>query len=148
MIKKRIIASLLSILSIGTMISVPAYAYTNTYNYTANPQTYTKQNSAHYTIHTAWDGWTGTACTDLGHTNGYTNSHKTSIYREYGLRASGSYLIYEDIESAAQRIVKTDIYRTVSSACYKRTHSSTLRYTSSSSSPIIDTLSTNVTKPT
>lgn len=112
-----------------------------------NVSIFTDQRDVGYMKHTAWNGWTGTAPSPSGYTNGYDTSYKVASYSEYKDSIGNLVIIYDSgYVGGTSNVVKTNIYRTVSSECVKRHHFSCIHIGSNPDSTIMNSTTTNVFK--
>lgn len=139
-LKKVVSLCLTSIIAISMSCTAFAITYTN-----KNVSTFHDQRVVGKMRHTAWNGWTGTAPSPDGYSNGYGNRYKVAAYQEYKDSSGHLVLIHNSgYIGGTSSIVKTNPSHSVSSECVKRHHYSCIHVGSNPDSLIKDVTTTNV----
>lgn len=144
MIKKRLIAGIITLLIMVAMVVIPAFASSYYYN-KSGVTTYNDYLVGYFTLQHAYPAGTSTEVRSMF--PAYSGYYKYSYYYEESRDSSGNYhLLYSDGNGGVSSIVKTDpTHTTMNSNTKRRTHVSYLHQSSYSSSAVMEYIGTQVT---
>ena len=143
-IKKKLLAIPCATLAVASIMSITALAAT----YYGNPKTYSKTVSGTFMVAGIYPGWTSTQPTSYGVNEGYDDSLKKSVYKEYEIDGGIYEILFSDTESDTYYNVTTDLSHNVDNSAVKREHKSYLYYSSNVGSGVIEYRPSEVIKQT